>query len=69
MRVKESEKTGLILNIQKTKVMASSSFTSWQTDGGKVEAVTAFSSRAPKSLWMVTAVMKLGDACFLEGRL
>ena len=52
MRVKESEKTGLKLNIQQSKVMASGSFTSWQTDGGKAEAVTDFSSTAPKSLWM-----------------
>ena len=69
MRMKESEKTGLKLNIQKTKVMAPGSFTSWQTDGGKAEAVTDFSSRAPKSVDEITAAMKLEDTCCLEGRL
>ena len=59
MRVKEeSEKTGLKLNIQKTKIMASSPITSWQTDGEKVGTVTDLFSLAPKSLWTVTAAMK-----------
>ena len=53
LKLKEkSEKVGLKLNIQKTKIMASSPITSWQIDGGKAEAVTDFSSTAPKSLWM-----------------
>ena len=64
MKVKEeSEKVGLKLNIQKTKIMASDPITSWQIDGEKVEAVTDFSVWAPKSLQMVTAAMKLKDAC------
>ena len=67
MKVKqESEKVGLKLNIQKTKIMASSPITSWQTDG---ETVTDFICGAPKSLQMVTAAMKLKDACSLEGKL
>ena len=67
MKLKEeSVKAGLKLNIQKTMIMASSPITSWQTDGGKVEAVTRF-SWAPKSLQTVTAASKLKDACFLEG--
>ena len=69
MRVKEeSENARLKLNIQKTKVMASGPI-SWQIDGEKVETVTDFISWAPKSLQMVTAAMKLKDACFLEGKL
>ena len=64
MKVKEeSEKAGLKLNIQKTKIMESDPITSWQTDG---ETVTDFSFGAPKSLQMVTAAMKLKDACSLE---
>ena len=65
MRVQEeSEKTGLKLNIQKTKIMASSPITSWQIDGETVETVTDFIwGGAPKSLQMVTAAMKLKDAC------
>ena len=69
MRVKEdSEKAGLKLSIQKKKIMASGTITSWQIDGGKVEAVTDFIlfSWAPKSLRIVTAVMKLKDICYLE---
>ena len=67
MKVKEeSEKVGLKLNIQKTKIMASSPITSWQTDGETVETVTDFIFWAPKSLQMVTAPMKLKDACSLE---
>ena len=62
MKVKESEKAGLKLNIQKTKIMASSSITSWQIDGETTETVTDFISWAPKSLQMVTAAMKLKDA-------
>ena len=67
MKVKEeSEKVGLRFNIQKTKIMASSPITSWQTDGETVETVTDFIFWAPKSLQMVTAPMKLKDACSLE---
>ena len=66
---KESEKVGLKLNIQKTKIMASSTITSWQIDGETVETMTGFILGAPKSLQMVTAAMKLKDACSLEGEL
>ena len=60
MKVKvESEKVGLKLNIQKTKIMASSPITSWQVDGETVETVSDFIFWAPKSLQMVTAAMKL----------
>ena len=70
MKVKvESEKVGLNLNIQKTKIMASGPITSWQIDGKTVETVTDFILGAPKSLQMVTAAMKLKDACSLEGKL
>ena len=62
----ESEKVGLKLNIQKTKIMASGPITSWQTDA---ETVTDFILEAPKSLQMVTAAMKLKDAYSLEGKL
>ena len=62
----ESEKVGLKLNIQKTKILASSSITSWQIDG---ETVADFIFWAPKSLWMVTAAMKLKDTYSLEGKL
>ena len=62
---KESEKAGLKLNIQKTKIMASSPITSWQI----METVTDFISWALKSLQMVTAAMKLKDACSLEEKL
>ena len=66
MKVKEeSEKAGLKLNIQKTKIMASGPITSWQIDG---ETVPLFWG-APKSLQMVTAAMKLKDVCSLEGKL
>ena len=68
MKVKaESEKVGLKLNIQKTKVMASGPITSWQIDGETMETVTDF--MAPKSLQMVTAAMKLKDAYSLEEKL
>ena len=67
MKVKEeSEKIGLKLNIQKTKLMASSPITSWQVDGETVETVTDLIWGAPKSLQMVTAAMKLKDTCLLE---
>ena len=70
MKVKEeSEKVGLKLNIQKTKIMASSPITSWDIDGETVETVTDFIFWAPKSLQMVTAAMKLKDAYSLEGKL
>ena len=65
----ESEKVGLKLNIQKTKIMASGPITSWQIDGETVETVTDFFGGAPKSLQMVTAAMKLKDACSLEEKL
>ena len=65
MKVKEeSEKAGLKPNIQKTTVMASSPFTSWQMDGEEETQISY--SWAPKSLWVVTAAMKLKDACSLE---
>ena len=67
MKVKEeSEKVGLKLNIPKTKIMASSPITSWQINGETVETVRNFIFWAPKSLQMVTAAMKLKDACSLE---
>ena len=67
--MKESEKVGLKLNIQKSKIMASGPFTSWQIDGETVETVTDFILGAPKSLQMVTAAMKLKEAYSLEGKL
>ena len=70
LKVKEeSEKVGLNLNIQKTKIMASSPITSWQIDGEAMETMTDFIWGAPKSLQMVTAAIKLKDACSLEGKL
>ena len=66
----ESEKVGLKLNIQKTKIMASSPITSWEIDGETVETVSNFVFfLAPKSPWMVTAAMKLKDAYSLEEKL
>ena len=65
----ESEKVGLKLNIQETKIMVSGSITSWQIDGETMETVTTLFSWAPKSLQMVTAAMKLKDTCSLEGKL
>ena len=65
----ESEKVGLKLNIQKTKIMASGPITSWEIDGETAETVSDFIWGAPKSLQMVIAAMKLKDACSLEGRL
>ena len=70
MKVKvESEKVGLKLNIQKTKIMASGPITSWQIDGETMETVTDFMLGASKSLQMVTAAMKLKDTCSLEEKL
>ena len=70
MKVKEeSEKAGLKLNIQKTKIMESGPITSWQIDGETVETVTDFTLWAPKSLQMVIAAVKLKDAYSLEGKL
>ena len=70
MKVKEeSEKVGLKLNIQKTKIMVSGPITSWEIDGDTVETVTGFIFWAPKSLQMVIVAMKLKDAYSLEGKL
>ena len=70
MKVKEeSEKVGLKLNIQKTKIMASGPITSWEIDGETVETVSDFSFWAPKSLQMVIAAIKLKDTYSLEGKL
>ena len=73
MKVKvDSEKVGLKLNIQKTKIMVSGPITSWETDGETVETVSDFffgGGRAPKSLQIVTAAMKLKDAYSLEEKL
>ena len=70
MKVKEeSEKVGLKLNIQKTKIMASGPITSWQIDGEAMETVADFILGAPKSLQMVTIAMKLKDACSLVEKL
>ena len=70
MKVKEkSEKAGLKLNIQKTKIMASSRITSWQIDGETMETVRDFILGAQKSLQIVTAAMKLKEACSLEEKL
>ena len=70
MKVKEeSEKVGLKLNIQKTKIMASSPITSWQIDGETMEILKDCVLGAPKSLQMMIAAMKLKDAYSLEGKL
>ena len=66
---KESEKAGLKLNIQKTKIMASGPITSWQINGETMETVTDFILGAPKSLQVGTAAMKLKDAYSLEEKL
>ena len=66
---KESEKVGLKLNIQKTKIMASGPITSWEIDGKTVQTVSDFIFWAPKSLQMVIASMKLKDTYSLEGKL
>ena len=69
MKVKEeSENVGLKLNIQKTKIMASSPITSWQIDGETMETVTDFIFLGPKSLWVVTAAMKLKDLGYDQPR-
>ena len=65
----ESEKVGLKLNIQKTKIMESGPITSWKIDGETMETVKDLFSWAPKSLQMVNAVIKLKDICSLEGKL
>ena len=70
MKVKEeSEKVGLRLNIQKTKIMASGPITSWQIDGGTVETMREFNLGAPESLQMVIVAMKLKDIYSLEENL
>ena len=70
MKVREeSEKTGLKLNIEKTKIMASGPITSWQIDGETMETVTDFILGSPKSLQIVTTAMKLKDTCSLEEKL
>ena len=70
LKVKEEgEKSGLKLSIQKMKIMASGPITSWQIDGETVETVTDFIFSAPKSLQMVTALMKLKGTCFLAEKL
>ena len=70
MKVKEeSEKVGLKLNIQKTKIMASSPTTAWQVNGETVETVADFIFLVSKIMWMVIATMKLKDTCSLEGKL
>ena len=70
MKVKvESEKVGLKLNIQKTKIMASGPITPWEIDGETVETVSDFIFWAPKSLQIVIGAMKLKDTCSLEEEL
>ena len=70
MKLKEeSEKAGLKLNIQKTKIMVSGTITSWQIDGETMETMRDFIFWVPKSLQMVTAAMKLKDTCSLEEKL
>ena len=69
MKVKESEKVGLKLNIQKSKIMPSGPITTWQIDGETVETVRDFIFGAPKSPQTVTAAMELKDTCSLEGKL
>ena len=70
MKVKEeNEKAGLKLNIHKTKIIASGPITSWQIDGETVETVTDFTFLGSKSVQMVTAAMKLKDACSLKEKL
>ena len=65
----ESENVGLKLNIQKTKIMASSPISSWEIDGETVEIVADFFFWAPRSLWIMTAAMKLKDTYSLEGKI
>ena len=68
-KVKESAKVGLMLNIQKTKIMASGPITSWQIDGKQWKQCQILSFGAPKLLQMMIAAMKLKDVNFLEGKL
>ena len=65
----ESEKVGLMLNIQKMKIMASAPITSWQTDGERRGTAQTLFSWVPKSLWMVTTAIKLKDSCSKEEKL
>ena len=65
----ETEKAGLKLDVQKTKIMASGPITSWQIDGETMETVTDLLLGSPKSLQMVTAAIKLKDICYLEEKL
>ena len=67
--MEENEKTGLKLNIKKNEIMASGSITSWNMDGKTMETVRDFIFLGSKSLQMVTAAMKLKEACSLEGKL
>ena len=67
--IEESEKTGLKLNIQETKIMASSPITSWQTDGVKLETVADFIFLGSKIMQTITAAVKLKDSCSLEEKL
>ena len=70
MKVKEeSEKVGLKLDIQKTKIMDSGPITSWQIDGERMETMRDYFGGTPKSLHMMTETMKLKDTCSLEGKL
>ena len=69
MKVKDSEKVGLKLNIQKTKIMASGPITSWEIDGEQWKQWQTLFFGAPKSLQMVTAAMKLQDVYSMEGKL
>ena len=70
MKVKEeSEKTGLKLNVQKRKIIVSGTITTWQIDGETIQTVTDIIWGAPNSLQMVTAAMRVKDACFLEEKL
>ena len=69
LNFQESEKIGLKLNIQKTKIMASGPITSWEIDGETVETVSDYFGGAPKSLQRVIAAMKLKDAYSLEEKL
>ena len=69
LKVKDSEKVSLIVNIQKTNIMASSPITSWQTDGVKLETVADFIFLGSKIMQTITAAVKLKDSCSLEEKL
>ena len=69
MKLKDSEKVGLKLNIQKTKIMTSGPITSWQIDGETLDTVRVYFGGLQKSLQMVTEAMKLKDACSLEEKI